>query len=208
VNARAQEVSARIVTGNHFDKYRSPNPVHRMLMRGFLDAAGELVGRVESQRVLEIGCGPGDLAQVLFSRHGNRYVGLDVSPEEVEAARRRCPQLEFLPASAYRLPFRDGAFDLVVACEVLEHLEAPDVALKEIVRVCRGYVLASVPWEPVWSLLNVARGAYLSRLGNTPGHVQRFSRRAIRTLIRRHLDLVSLRRPFPWTMILARTRAH
>lgn len=194
------------VAGNLFDKYRTRNPLYRSLMRRFLAAAGELVGRAAPQRVLEIGCGPGDLAGQLFAPRDVGYVGVDVSPDEIGTARTRYPRLGFLAASAYGLPFDDGEFDLVVACEVLEHLEDPSAALAEVERVGRGHVLVSVPWEPVWSLLNVTRGAYLSRLGNTPGHLQRFSRRAIRSLVAERFQPLAERRPFPWTMLLARKR--
>ena len=97
--------------------------------------------------------------------------------------------------------------DLVLACEVLEHLEQPAQALGEIERVCDSHALVSVPWEPVWRMLNMARCKYWSRLGNTPGHVQHFSRRAIRKLVGGHLQVVAERRPFPWTTLLARRRS-
>ncbi|HMB52222.1 MAG TPA: class I SAM-dependent methyltransferase, partial [Thermoanaerobaculia bacterium] len=135
-----------------------------------------------------------------------RYVGTDLSLAEVLTARRGQPDRRFLPASAYELPFPDAAADLVVACEVLEHLDDPETALVEAARVTRRHVLVSVPWEPVWRLLNMARGSYWSALGNTPGHLQHFSRRAIRRLVGRHLDVVAVRRPFPWTVLLARKR--
>jgi len=65
-----------------------------------------------------------------------------------------------------------GPGDLVIACEVLEHLDAPDQALSELQRVCRGQALVSVPNEPLWRMLNVARGKYWRSPGNTPGHLQ------------------------------------
>lgn len=91
-------------------------------------------------------------------------------------------------------------------CEVLEHLDRPVEALDEIARVCGGAMLASVPWEPAWRLLNLLRGAYLRDLGNTPGHLQHFSRGSFRELLDRRFLRFGERRPFPWTMILARPR--
>lgn len=204
MNAEANR-SASFVAGNVFDKYRTRNPLYRRLMGGFLAAARSLVAQVAPRNVLEVGCGPGDLAAELFD-DSVEYVGLDRSEAEIATARRRRPRSRFLAASAYDLPFEDRRFDLVVVCEVLEHLERPGAALSEIARVSSRDVLVSVPWEPAWSALNLARGAYVLRLGNTPGHVQRFSRRAIRSLLRTRLELVAERDPFPWTMLLARTR--
>ena len=56
--------------------------------------------------------------------------------------------------------------------------------------------------EPLWRALNVARGAYLRDLGNTPGHVNHWSKRGFIDLLERHGDLVEARSPFPWTMLL------
>jgi ubiquinone/menaquinone biosynthesis C-methylase UbiE len=198
--------SAGLVTGNTYDKYRTANPLHRALMHRFLEDAADLVRITDASRVLEIGCGPGDLAARLFPGHAGRYCGVDVGPAEVARARRSQPQLEFIVSTAYRLPFAGDSFDLVVACEVFEHLERPESALTEVARVCRGHLLVSVPWEPMWRALNLARGAYWRRLGNTPGHLQQFSRRSIRRMVGRRFDLRLERRPFPWTMLLARTR--
>ncbi len=203
------DTPAGFVAGNTYDKYRTRNPLHRRLMERFLSDARELAALARPRRVLEIGCGPGDLAGALFADRARNasdldYLGTDVSAAEVERARAAHPALEFRVASAYELPFADGEFDLVVACEVLEHLESPARALREAERVCRGHVLISVPWEPLWRLLNLARGAYVTRLGNTPGHLRHFSRRAIRRLVGKRLEIVAERRPFPWTMLLGR----
>lgn len=197
------------VGGNVYDKYRTKNPLYRRLMQGFLDAASDLLTEAPAERVLEVGCGPGDLAGQLRDRvdwfRGASYRGLDLSLDDVAEARASFGP-RFLGGSAYRLPFADASFDGLMACEVFEHLERPGEALDEVARVTSGWLLLSVPWEPVWRLLNVARGQYLGRLGNTPGHVQNFSRRQIRELVSRRFDVVAERRPFPWTMLLARLR--
>jgi SAM-dependent methyltransferase len=204
------ELPPGFVAGNHFDKYRSRNPIHRALVGGFLRSARGLVRLAAPRHVLEVGCGPGDLAAHLFLSGGCPsvdYTGIDISPTEVAVARARYPASRFQVASAYDLPFPDRCFDLVVVCEVLEHLERPSDCLREVERVCGGHVLASVPWEPVWRVLNVVRGKYWRRLGNTPGHVRHFSRRGCRRLVAARFDLVAERRPFPWTMILGRLPA-
>lgn len=196
------------VAGNHFDKYRSKNPVHRALVGRFLRDARELVQHVGPSRILEVGCGPGDLASNLFGTEdlARQYVGVDISPEEVAKARRGCPGRDFRVATTYNLPFEDRSFDLVLACEVFEHLERPEEALREVERVCAAHLLLSVPWEPAWRVFNVLRGKYVASLGNTPGHVQHFSRRAIRSLVGTRFDIVAERRPPPWTMLLAHRR--
>ena len=114
--------------------------------------------------------------------------------------------IEFELASIYDLPHDDDSFDLVICCEVLEHLEEPAQGLAELARVSSGKVLISTPWEPVWRLLNLARGRYIRDLGNTPGHLQNFSRRQLLDLAAAHLEVQAIRRPLPWTVVLGAPR--
>jgi len=76
--------------------------------------------------------------------------------------------------------------------QVFEHLERPAAALSEMARVARRYVLVSVPREPLWRAANVAAGRYLRELGNTPGHIQHFSRRGIATLVGTTADVAQV----------------
>jgi SAM-dependent methyltransferase len=197
-----------LVAGNHFDKYGSRNPVHRLLVGNFVRAARGLVRRAAPRTVLDVGCASGELGGLLlgagFLHQGGSYVGVDVSPEQVALARTRHPERTFVEAAADRLPFPDGAFDLVIACEILEHVRRPAEVLAELRRVCTGWVLVSVPWEPWWRVLNCLRGKYWGELGNTPGHLQHFSRRGIRKLFASWFEIVAERRPFPWSMLLGR----
>lgn len=199
----------RIITGNYFDKYASRNPIHRRLVDGFLKSARSLLDLTAAKRVLEVGTAAGDLAGRLFLDWGveateRRYCGIELGEEEVRAAHARWKGFSFLRGSVYSLPFSDQSFDLCVACEILEHLAEPREAVEEIARVTRDYLLASVPWEPVWRIMNLMRGKYMGSLGNTPGHCQQFSRQAARNLIGSRFRIIYERRPFPWTVILAR----
>ena len=71
-------------------------------------------------------------------------------------------------------------------------------------RVAKRRLLVSVPREPLWRALNMARGAYWKDLGNTPGHVNHWSKRSFSRLLARHGEVVQTRSPFPWTMLLVR----
>lgn len=198
-------LSDQFIGGNYFDKYRSTNPIHQWLMRGFLRSVRELLGSIEYGSVLEVGCGTGDLATRILPPQVD-YLGIDIDETEIETARNRYPQLTFQVGSAYELPVESNSFDLVIACEVLEHLEDPVRALAEIDRVANRWVLVSVPWEPTWRILNVIRGKYWRRFGNTPGHVQHFSRRDFVALLSSRLEIVAIKTPMPWSMALCRKR--
>lgn len=192
------------IVGNVYDKYGTRNPIARALMRGFTGAVTELYLGTGAARVLEVGCGEGRLAQQLIrAARPARFEACDV---ELRPIPDLDPQIALREASIYALPYPAASFDLVICCEVLEHLADPAAGLAELARVSARHVLLSTPWEPVWRALNLARGRYLRALGNTPGHVQHFSRRALRELAARHLDLLELRRPLPWTVILGAVR--
>jgi SAM-dependent methyltransferase len=196
-----------VPTGNTFDKYGSTNPVVRRLMAGFERTLDELFAQAAPSSVLDVGCGEGVLTEQWAQRLGDRrVVGIDLDDPKLAAhwARRTRDNLEFRTGSADRLPYADGEFGLVAAIEALEHIPEPDAVVAEMARVASSYLLVSVPHEPLWRILNMARGAYLRDLGNTPGHVNHWSGRSFARLLSRHGEVVQARSPFPWTMLLVR----
>ena len=194
-----------VPTGNVVHKEATKNPIERRMVDGFA-AALQAALPDAATRILEVGCGEGRQLTAIGARYPSaELVGLDLPDVELEEQWDAVPS-EMVQGSALSLPFADNAFDLVMAIEVLEHLPSPDDALREIARVASGLVVLSVPWEPVWRLGNLARGRYVSTLGNTPGHIQHFTRRGFSRAVGRHLDVEAVLRPVPWTMVRARAR--
>ena len=207
MSAGADQAVTSVPTGNTFDKYGSSSAVVRRLMSGFDRSLSELIERAAPESILDVGCGEGALTFRWAQRLGDgTVVGLDLPDPKLEAEWRahRRANLRFVTGRADELPFAAGEFDLVAAVETLEHVPDPQRTLAEMARVATRHLLVSVPWEPVWRVLNLARGAYVERLGNTPGHVNHWSRRGAQCLLARHGELVELRAPFPWTMALVR----
>jgi 2-polyprenyl-3-methyl-5-hydroxy-6-metoxy-1,4-benzoquinol methylase len=199
--------SAAVPTGNTFDKYGSQNPVVRRLMAGFTSTLDELWHRAAPRTILDVGCGEGVLTQEWAERLGTgRIVGVDLDDPKLKAewADRQRSNLEYRVEDATRLSFPDGEFDLATAIEVLEHVPDPDATVAEMARVASRHLLVSVPREPLWRGLNMARGAYVRTLGNTPGHVNHWSKRSFVSLLSRHGTVEEARSPFPWTMLLVR----
>ena len=196
-----------IVTGNTYDKYNARNPVARALMRGFERNLDDLFASTQPRSLLDVGCGEGVLTQRWAKLlEPARVVGIDLDDPLLAAewAERTAPNLTYLAQRAERLPFADGEFDLATAIEVLEHVPEPDHTLAEMARCAARHLLVSVPREPLWRAVNMARGAYWRQLGNTPGHVNHFSKSAIVALCARHGEVLETRSPFPWTMVLVR----
>ena len=99
------------------------------------------------------------------------------------------------------LPFERDEFDFASAIEVLEHVPEPDHTLAEMARVAKRHLLVSVPREPLWRGLNMARGSYLRDLGNTPGHVNHWSKRGFVSFLSNVGEPSSSARrsPGPWS---------
>jgi len=196
-----------VVTGNTYDKYGSSNPVVRHLVGAFERSLEELLDRAEPASLLDVGCGEGALVQRFARRLGSRrVVGVDLREDSLQAgwSRHEAPNLEYRTLDGGEIPFAAGEFDMVSAIEVLEHVPDPQLTLHEMSRCAQRHLLVSVPREPLWRTLNVARGAYWSQLGNTPGHLNHWSRRSFIQLLRGHGEIAEVRSPFPWTMLLVR----
>jgi 2-polyprenyl-3-methyl-5-hydroxy-6-metoxy-1,4-benzoquinol methylase len=203
--------AATVPTGNTFDKYGSTNPVVRRLMAGFQRNVDELFAQAAPSSVLDVGCGEGILtaqwARRLPPAPAGRIVGIDLQDPKLTAewtARGTHDNLEFRPMTVERLQFADDEFELVAATEVLEHVDDPRRAVAEMARVTNRWLLVSVPREPLWRMLNMARGAYVRQWGNTPGHLNHWTRAGFVKLLSAHGEVVQTRSPFPWTMLLVR----
>ena len=98
------------------------------------------------ERVLDLGCGPGDGSATL-AEIGASITGVDFSRQMIDVARRRHPKIAFHDANAEALPFEDKTFDAVVANCVVHHLARPIVVFKEVSRVLKpGGRFAFVVW--------------------------------------------------------------
>lgn len=199
--------SEGVVTGNTYDKYGSTNPLVKRMMAGFEGTLDELFALADPASLLDVGCGEGVLVHEWAQRlEGRRVVGIDLEEDSIQAgwAVRQAPNLEYRVMRAENLPFADHEFDLASAIEVLEHVPDPEHTLAEMARCAERHLLVSVPREPLWRMLNMARGAYWPALGNTPGHLNHWSRRSFVALLSRYGTVAEVRSPFPWTMLLVR----
>jgi 2-polyprenyl-3-methyl-5-hydroxy-6-metoxy-1,4-benzoquinol methylase len=195
------------VPGNYYDKYNTKNPIARYLMQGFLSAFDELTTRAGGKRSYEVGCGEGHLSMRLHDR-GWQVRGSDLEEVSVVEANAQCAQRNVEPkfetVSLFDLNPQSAAEELVICCEVLEHIPDTERALAVLKNLASPYLLVSVPREPIWRILNIARGKYIRDLGNTPGHIQHWSSADFVSMLAKSMEIIEVRQPLPWTMVLCR----
>jgi 2-polyprenyl-3-methyl-5-hydroxy-6-metoxy-1,4-benzoquinol methylase len=199
-----------IVVGNAYDKYGSQNPIVKWMMSGFESAVSEIVEMASPAAIHEIGCGEGYWV-LRWLEQGRAARGCDFSSHAIELARenaveRKFPESIFEVRSIYDLESGRDSADLIVCCEVLEHLEDPEAGLRALQRVVERHLVISVPREPLWCALNLVRGKYIADWGNTPGHIQHWSKDGFVQLVSKYFDVLEVRSPLPWTMLLAQVR--
>lgn len=128
--------------------YRVFDAVRRRLTRRLVRDLASMTGLPCGARVLEGGSGPGYASSLFAARPEVRLsVAIDADIGALREARRRDRRLPVVVADLRRLPFRDGAFDLVWNSSTLEHIAAPGAALAEMRRIARvtGHVFVGVP---------------------------------------------------------------
>lgn len=193
------------ILGNYFNKHETNHVLYRTIVNRYKRKYQEILRDLAFDSFLEIGSGEGYIVSyTLQEAKPKLIVASDINMKYFHA-----------DIGAYRLvcmgeaiPFPDKSFDLVVACEVLEHTKNSEEIVKEMSRVSKKWVIISVPYEPYWRLLNIIRGKYLNNFGNTPGHVSHFSLRTIIRLCSEHLFVIKVKIAFPWIFILSESSQH
>lgn len=193
-------------SSSNLRKHTSTNPLQRALLDRFHETAQHLLGRVAPapRRILDAGCGEGFAMRAVLGTTDAEVVGLDGSPGALRVAGVLNPARPFAAGDLYDLPFPNHSFDLVVCMEVLEHLHEPGRGLRELCRVSSGWLLLSVPHEPLFRGANFLRGKNLRAWGNDPGHVNHWTFGGFLRFVAPYCQVVAARRSFPWSLALCR----
>ncbi len=134
--------------------------------------------------------------------------GFDISEELVKKAKEKVSSANLSVRDIYNSGYPDKSFDLVLSAEVLEHLEDPEKALKEINRMTSKWAIISVPNEPLFSIANLLSGKDILRLGRNPGHCNNWPASGFVNLLNKYFKVVSVVKSFPWTIVLCEKRAN
>lgn len=189
--------------GNLYNKYESKNPLVNLLMKIYFKNLYNLIIPVKNEinSSLDIGCGEGYITQYMNSL-GFDIEGADASEYIINIAKYMHPTIPFNIKSIYDIGSYNKRYDLVMAVEVLEHLNNPNQALKELRKVSDKYVFISVPNEPLFRICNILRFKYICNFGNTPGHINHWTRRSFETFLSKEFDKITLKTSTLWLMAL------
>jgi len=190
--------------GNFYNKYESRNPAVQMLMSKYFTDLDSMIYPIQQEvrSALDIGCGEGYTTKHIQDL-GIHIEGADDSERIIKTAKRLHPSVPYSVYSIYDLHSLNQRYDLVVANEVLEHLENPERALSEMKCISNKYIFVSVPHEPFFRLANMVRCKYLSDWGNTPGHINHWSRKSFRAFLEASsLHITNIKCSSLWLMAL------
>jgi len=191
---------------DNFKKHTHRNPIQRFLLDNFFKTLLKLISEKKVDSILDVGCGEGfTLNRLMTNKIGSKWEGIEYSKDAIVLGKKFYPEVKIKQASIYNLPYEDNSFDLVLCTEVLEHLENPDRALKELVRVSNKYLVISVPNEPFFMMAQLIRGKNWSRLGNDIEHINHWTMFSFPQFIKknaRRIKISAQKHPFAWTMLL------
>lgn len=189
-------------------RYSIKNPIARRLHSRFDYVLEELIKTTKAKSVHEIGCGEGFiLRRIIEILQPETAYGGDVSEYWLERAKRNLGDLaELSLLNVENLPFDDGKFDLVTCIEVLEHVDNPKAGIEEIARVTTEWAIVSVPNRYLWRFGNLSRFKYFSSGGNTPGHINEWTKGQFRRFVEPYFDIIEHHTPFPWQIALLRKK--
>ncbi|MCL4416912.1 MAG: class I SAM-dependent methyltransferase [Actinobacteria bacterium] len=183
---------------DNYSKHTSKNPLKQFFINNFFKTLIGDLKNLKIETVLDVGCGEGfSLNKLRENKIGKTYEGIDFSKDAILLGKKMYSKLNLKQGNAYKLNYKNNSFDLVLCTEVLEHLEKPEKALKELIRVSKKYLILSVPNEPYFYLFNY------TQWGKDIGHINKWTMQGFTKLVKRQkVKILEKHAPFPWTMLL------
>ncbi len=183
-----------------FKKYQTRNPSYHwqqiksnlFKFNAYVDARYQQVlnhiPQATNLKILDIGCGDGVLLYLINQKVKAKLTGVDLDQNSLKTARSKL-KAKFVKASAYKLPFKTSAFDIIIASEIIEHLDQPQKMLQEIKRVLNplGTVIITTPIK-------------LFKTPEDPMHYQEFTPDQLTKLIKKYFKSITIQPSHPYIL--------
>lgn len=187
-------------------EYDSSNVIAQKMINNYYKKIHNIViGFGREKNFLEVGCGAAESSdRIRDMLNGQHFEISDYDIRYINKIKEYKRYHIVSQESVYDLKRLDNSFDVVFLLEVLEHLEDYKLALQEIFRVSRKYVIIAVPNEPLWRFLNLIRFKYVKDWGNTPGHINHWSIFSLNRLVSKYGKIIKFYQPLPWIILLVK----
>lgn len=155
------------------------------------------------QNILDVGCASGWFLSELIKKFPDaKGVGIDVYKEAIDFGKKKYKNLTLIKADAHKIPLRSNTFDIIVCCEVLEHVENPEKVIAEMRRLLKkdGTLIVEIDtgnwlFRLVWYFwTNLRKGVWRD------SHIHLFDTEKIRSLVRKGGFKVKESRLFNFSM--------
>jgi SAM-dependent methyltransferase len=192
----------------HRNKYANANPLQRLTLHRLHTTLAAELNDLAPTSILDFGCGEGFLTEALRAEGAplNGYLGVDLRADAIDDARARNPKQAFLVADLFDPVALAPKYDVVLASQVLEHLIGPEKFLQRLAQLTARRLILTVPAEPWFQIINLARGRDLIRLGNHPEHVNHWNEKTFAAFVDSAARVVSTKTVFPFVVVTAEPR--
>ncbi len=194
-------------TGN-IDKYMTKNPLKRRMVQKLNQKiistiGGFLSDDIAGTSILDAGCGEGFIDALMLKNYPDmKITGIEYTSEAIQIAKQMNPSVKYIQGDITNIQLEDNNFDIVLCTEVLEHINHPETAFNEILRVSKKHLLITVPHEPWFRVGNLLVLKNFTRLGNPIDHINHWNINSFRRFINENLDnnsyLNCISSCFPW----------
>lgn len=140
--------------------YNSKNIVERWIWARKKKAIKNILASISYTHILDAGCGDGGLYETVHKN--SKYTGVDISPTQLQAFReqlkiKKIKGTRLVKGDVCKLPFENNTFDAAIACDILEHVLHPKLAIFELRRVVKkhGYIIFGIPNETLLELIRL-----------------------------------------------------
>lgn len=196
------------IISTNMKKYESKNILKRVMLCFFKHKIYNIIKLLPyKEKICDAGCGEGFIVKYLEKKfEKTEFYGFDRSEEAIKIAEKNTNRAKYSVDNVYNCKYSDNEFDVVMLLEVLEHLENPQKALKEIIRITKRVLIISVPQEPFFCLGNFFSGKYMRSLGNPPEHINHWTylgfRKYLNNLFSKNNVKFKLFNLLVWTIVL------